>query len=153
NVLMTAAHCGYNDYAGNLPDKVATFKVARGGGWSDSESFLCHKVFTTWGGGSVGGPYDLMALYCDPNARGENPGDKYGYLDFDPSTPTVGESIYSLWANSLDSTAEQDARIYSLGTVAAVGSASAKATLNMWGQPGASGSPHLNVANSRVLIG
>jgi hypothetical protein len=155
NILMTAGHCGFWDASGNLPDKNATFKTYRfeRSAGANTETFRCHPLLSTWGSRSAA--YDLALMYCDPNGFGENPGDKYGYLDLDTSAPTVGQALYSPWANDLVDTGEPDARLYSAGSVASLMTSTSDpfTHLTMWGQPGASGSPHLNAANHRILVG
>src|SRR5260370_21323505 len=142
NLMMSAAHCGYDDHT-------ALFKVYRRGGHYDQETFICHKLFQTL----AAVPYDLQVQYCDPNERGENAGDKYGYLDFDLSTPTVGQDIYSLWVNDLGSPPEASAPSFSRGTRTAFSADNQFVDMHLWARPGSSGSPNINPANNRILIG
>jgi len=92
NIMMTASHCGNND-------RPATFWVYRNQDPAHliTEVFNCHILLnTSW-------KTDVTLHYCDPNAAGESPGDKYGYLDFDHSQPYVGQPVYSYWYNPINS--------------------------------------------------
>jgi hypothetical protein len=59
---------------------------------------------------------DLSLRFCDANSDGVNPGDKYGYLDFDPVSLPVGRQLYSIWSNH-GTPLPDGALIYSEGTV------------------------------------
>lgn len=152
NVYLTAAHCG-----GGGP---ITFRTYRNGGTSvsDTETFNCSYMVQTFN------DTDASIHYCAPNAAGQNPGDKYGYVDFDVSPPTVGQQIYSVSAN-LQATGSIpfDARMYATGQVTSVTGAghwftpnqapNSAVEMNLWGEGGMSGSPHFNAANHRMIIG
>ncbi|MFI5296844.1 MAG: trypsin-like serine peptidase [Polyangiales bacterium] len=116
NIMMTAAHCGPDLNAAGL----GTLKFMTVHGQDPTqlnpETFNCHWLIRGWGGN------DIVLYKCDANAAGENPGDKYGYLDFDHSTPVVGQSVFSYWWNdvqhALGSGAPlQDAMLYSQGSI------------------------------------
>jgi hypothetical protein len=153
NVMMTAAHCGDGD-------PTATFFVYRNEDPTNlvTESFSCHILINTFWG------TDFTLHFCDPNAAGESPGDKYGYLDFDHSQPAIGQSVYSYWYNPIGSLGLPNAEIYSQGAVTSTttviwgGNVSTPMndpvgiSTDLWTQPGASGSPILNAANFRILI-
>jgi len=155
NMLMTAAHCGDND-------KTATFYTYRNQSPSEqsTESFYCHILLDTF-------PHtDIALAFCDPNAAGENPGDKYGYLDFDHSQPAVGENLFSYWYNPIVTLGVGWGEIYSIGKVTTTdtviwGPPGNDGPMNepvgigtdLWTQPGASGSPILNASNFRILVG
>ena len=154
NFMMTAAHCGDGDHW-------ATFYTYRNQDpkQQQTEAFYCHMLLNTFW------RTDMTLSFCDANGAGENPGDKYGYLDFDHSQPTVGEAVYSYWYNPVDSLGVGWGEIYSLGKVtdtAAViwGPAGTDGPMNepigigtdLWTQPGASGSAILNPANFRILV-
>lgn len=153
NVMMTAAHCGDGD-------PIATFFAYRDEDPMSlvTESFSCHILINTFWA------TDITLHFCDPNGAGENPGDKYGYLDFDHSQPVIGQSIYSYWYNPIASLGLSNAEIYSKGAVTSTttviwgGSVSTPMndpvgiSTDLWTEPGASGSPILNGANGRILI-
>jgi hypothetical protein len=153
NVMMTAAHCGPRD------TETMTFRTYRNGSTttSDAETFSC-----TWLGQTFS-ETDLSLHYCSPNGAGENPGDKYGYLDFDPSAPAVGQKVYSVWWNPIDGQTS-DARLYSEGNVTSTSYAgwftpggdpglAIGIETDVWGAPGSSGSVQINPVNHRALIG
>lgn len=152
NVLMTAAHCGQQR-------STAIFRtyrdvdVTRG----DQEAFVCDPLVSTFCDA------DTIFYHCRANANGENPGDKYGYLDFDTNVPAVGTDLFSVWSNSIDNLGigSQGALLYSPGKVTGTNDngwyvASNNATgitMDLWGQPGASGSSHVNPASGRIQVG
>jgi hypothetical protein len=163
NVYLTAAHCG----AGGA----ITFRTYRNGttSSSDTETFSCSYMVQTFL------DTDASIHYCAPNAAGQNPGDKYGYVDFDVNEPTVGQQLYSISAN-LQATGSVpfDARMYATGQVTSVTGAGCAAPIclpgeghwftpwqspntaiemNLWGEGGFSGSPHFNAANHRMVVG
>jgi hypothetical protein len=84
---------------------------------------------------------DLRLLFCEPNAAGESPGDKYGYLDFDlaygpnntidaaasRTRQQVGDPIYSSWHNHVDNLGTNH-MIYSTGVIYST-------TSEMWATP------------------
>jgi hypothetical protein len=153
NVMMTAAHCGPR------ASETMTFRTYRNGSTtsSDAETFSC-----TWLGQTFS-ETDLSLHFCSANAAGENPGDKYGYLDFDPSAPTVGQRVYSVWWNPIGSQTS-DARLYSEGKVTGTSYAgwftpggdpgqAIGIESDVWSAPGASGSVQINPLNHRALIG
>jgi len=128
NTMLTAAHCG----PGTRTD--ITFRAYRsagdacGGtdpGRQTGETFDCEYLLYSFADS------DLSILFCDPNDHGENPGDKYGYLDFDVvtgpdrvfdyaasrSTKLVpGTELYSVWTNPLDDIGGQH-MLYSQGSL------------------------------------
>ena len=108
NVLFTAAHCGDQD-------GTATFYTYQNANYNQlfQEQFTCHVLVNTFHHS------DVVLAFCDPNALGENPGDKYGYLDLDASAPTVNQSVRSFWYNPIGSLNLGWAEIYSEGAVTA----------------------------------
>lgn len=106
NILMSAAHCGQAEVLASFLGYAANNNTSTV--W---ENFNCHSLLSTWHSS------DLVLYYCDPNAAGQNPGDKYGYLDFDSRAPAVGSGVYSVWANPIASQSIADARLYSWGQV------------------------------------
>lgn len=110
NMLMTAAHCG------ETPEITASFLTyasnSSGAAAKRWEDFRCKSLVSTWHSS------DLVLYYCEPNAAGQSPGDKYGYFDFDTRPLSVGTQVYSLWGNPLETpTYEYDVRFYSRGQV------------------------------------
>jgi hypothetical protein len=152
NIYFTAAHCG------GPPGAPILFRTYRSGGpsASDTEAFPCTELLQTFN------DTDGAVFFCQPNAAGENPGDKYGYVDFDTSTPTVGQQVYSISANAIvNGSVPWDARMYTTGQVTSVTdngwfvpdiSPNTGMSMNLWGEPGMSGSPHFNAANHKMLI-
>jgi len=154
NLLMTAAHCGAND------SRTATFLTYRdGGAWADREDFACSYLLQT------ATDTDLVLYYCWPNAAGDNPGDKYGYLDLDTSMPSVGQTVYSVWGNQqVTGSVGYDERMYSTGTVtsttagdgecwAAHGTLADATITDTWGEGGVSGSPQIDTGTHQIVIG
>jgi hypothetical protein len=155
NFMMTASHC-------DDTDRRAIFYTYRNQDQTKlvTESFNCHVLLNTFW------RTDITLHFCDPNAAGENPGDKYGYLDFDVSTPAVGQTVYSYWYNPINSLGLGNAEIFSQGSVfsnSAViwGPQGVGAPMNepigigsdLWSQPGCSGSALINPANHRIIAG
>lgn len=152
NVFFSAAHCGGG------PTTI-TFRTYRNGSTatSDTEAFTCDAMEQTFN------DTDGVLFFCWPNAAGENPGDKYGYVDFDVSPPVVGQQIYSISANNQQNgSLPFDTRMFANGQVTSVTGAghwftpsSAPNTgveMNVWGEGGMSGSPHFNAANGKMII-
>ena len=72
----------------------------------------CRSLLSTWHSS------DLILYFCDPNAAGESPGDKYGYFDLETGPLPIGAGLYSVWANPLDTpTSEYDVRFFSRGKI------------------------------------
>lgn len=152
NIYFTASHCG-------APANVQIlFRTYRNGSTasSDTEAFTCNQLIQTYN------DTDGSLFYCAPNAVGQNPGDKYGYVDFDVSTPTVGQQVYSISANPTENgSVPWDARMYVTGQVASTSDnnwhvpnadPNTGMNMNLWGELGMSGSPHFNAANHKMII-
>jgi hypothetical protein len=117
NVMMTAAHCGQ----GNTN---AVFRLYTASNTQMTESFACQYLLHTFSDS------DLTLYWCSANASGENPGDKYGYDDFDivinPTTGfdytasrnlrTLSTNLYSIWMNPIADLGPGWYSIYSEGT-------------------------------------
>ncbi|MEM7230619.1 MAG: dockerin type I domain-containing protein [Planctomycetota bacterium] len=121
NVLLSAAHC-------SAADRNVTFRVYTGSTVQATERFfaryLTHSFPDT----------DLVLYYVQPNSRGENPGDKYGYLDFDvvydmngrvarPASAGLharGSEVYAVWTNPITSIGGGWHMIYSRGDVTSI---------------------------------
>ncbi len=128
NVLITAAHCR----SGNA---TADFRVYVSPTDQRGERFQCSYLLHTWP------EMDLLAYWCFPNSTGENPGDKWGYVDFELSyrlngavdharsrnLVQVGDPLVSLWWNAIGATG--DHTIYSRGKVT-------DTSRNLWANPG-----------------
>jgi hypothetical protein len=151
NVYFTAAHCGGG------PTSIS-FRTYRNGSTasSDTESFTCDAMEQTYN------DTDGVLFYCWPNAAGENPGDKYGYVDFDVTPPTVGQQIYSISANNWNTgPLPFDTRLFANGQITSVtdtgwfapsSAPNTAVAMNLWGEPGMSGSPHFSAANHHMII-
>lgn len=134
NVMMSAAHCS------GAPKTIA-FRLYRTLTTIDSENFNCRYLTHSYP------ETDLILFYCDPNAAGENPGDKYGYVDFDidvtaaggldylasKSRVAVGTNIYKSWQNPITNLGINNAMLYSSGSISSI-------TDNGWYTPDNSGS-------------
>jgi hypothetical protein len=156
NMLMTASHCGDTD-------RYATFHLYRNLNYSQptTESFYCRILLNTFHHS------DIALLFCDPNSSGENPGDKYGYLDFDVSAPTLNEQLYSFWYNPIVSLGLGWDLIYSNGKVTDTSAniwgpnPTDSGPINepdgigtdIWSQPGCSGSSIIRASNNRITVG
>ncbi len=147
NVLMTAAHCGIRD----------SIKIEFRG-YADAnrtrpfvDAFRCSYMLQTFD------KTDLVLYWCAPNGA-DNPGDVYGYLDFETRAPAIGDDVYSLWTNPVGSTGTH--LLYSEGEVTSVthtgwfteGTATGTTT-STWSDHGSSGSPQLDANTHRILIG
>ncbi len=175
NTLMTASHCGASR-DGN-PFGVCFFAYEASDisqkeyECFDDCQYLVHTFPNT----------DLTIAYCPPNSDGESPGDKYGYLDFDPSVPQLGQSMESIWINPIDDVGGGRHLLYSSGQVTRINTANHWSNESMvalggsngcndssfpnywefahvtessvYAFPGASGSPVLNPANGDIILG
>jgi hypothetical protein len=156
NIMLTAAHCGDPD------TRSFTFYAYRDESVSSlaTEKFRCRLLLNTFH------QTDMTLHYCDPNAAGENPGDKYGYLDLDVTQPVVNSAVLSAWFNPVTSLGLKQAQLFSRGKVTATnvgiwGSSGAGGPqneligigLDLWSQPGCSGSAIVNASNTRVIAG
>ena len=137
--LMTAAHC-------SGADKSIKFRLyASYGGLAASYSGvrLPEEVFTCKYLTHAYPDMDLILFDCAPNEKGESPGDKYGYLDFDvkygPNGKVdfaqqarqhlaPGDKLYSIWANPVDSLGGIWHMLFSDGAIASNSS-------NVWSNP------------------
>lgn len=123
NVMMSAGHC-----AGETPD--VTFHLYPAAATQIRERFSCEYLVTTWP------DMDLQLFWCDPNTDGENPGDKYGYIDFDivvdwttsnfdytasRARLVMDAPVYSNWGNSITSVGGGWHLIYSEGVINRLG--------------------------------
>ncbi len=171
NVMLTAGHCGGGPYTASFmlyPHANSTDK--------NFENFDCTILGMTWYSS------DLSMYYCAPNTEGVNPGDKYGYFDFDTSPIVAGSTrVYSIWANPLDTPlpSQYDVRFYSQGVVTSTTELGTYTTdpsrvqlgsdglpdfttggqrpigigTDLWCNGGASGSAQINAVTHRYLIG
>lgn len=165
NILMSAAHCGGN----SNPGWRAAFRTTQSSGTINNEIFNCTWILQNLGDS------DVSLFFCGPNAAGESPGDKYGYLDFDTSTVQLNQSVVTLWRNAFPSadgtTIPIGSVLYSRGNVIDGGGGSvtgsilgsgypspvsgppSRVVVRRYGEQGQSGSVTLNAANYRILIG
>jgi hypothetical protein len=141
NVMFSASHCAAATSA------TATFRTYRNlTTTSDTETFQCSYMIQTYI------DTDGLLYDCAPNAAGQNPGDKYGYADFDVSTPAVGQAIYSVSSNpNQNGSIAYDARMYATGKITSTNgnqwfvpdhNPNTGITMDLWGEGGMSGSPH-----------
>ena len=150
NTVMTAAHCGFNA-------SLFAFVLYREMDFRQPqiETVRCNPLYQTFA------DTDLHLLYCPP-INGVNPGDKYGYLDFDARSPMVGESVYSVWKNPVDNLGRNEQMLYSDGRVVSLkaptwatptGFDNTATETNLWGRVNASGSSQISSKSHRVLVG
>jgi hypothetical protein len=119
NVMMTAGHCGQ----GNVN---ANWRLYTAANTQMVESFSCQYLLHTFPN------TDLTLYWCSANGSGENPGDKYGYIDFDlvidpvngfdnnayaasRNLLTLGTDLYSIWMNPIDTLGPGQYSIFSEG--------------------------------------
>jgi len=156
NTLMTAAHCGFYDTIR------IRFRAYRNTSTSQpvSEEYTCVSLLQSFS------DTDLQLYHC-PTLNGVNPGDKFGYLDFDRSAPRVGDKLFSVWSNPLGT--RPDERFFSDGAISQTNvsdcgggqpcwfapdaNPNIALSIDMYSEPGASGSPHVNPANGRIKVG
>lgn len=153
NIMMTATHC-------DDVDRFATFFTYRNQDPFQlvAERFFCRVLLNTYAGS------DILLYACDPNAFGESPGDKYGYLDFDTAQPYVGQKVYSYWYNPIVTLGLNPALIYSRGkvtsTTEAIWGLDADGPpitqpigihADLWSQQGCSGSAIVDATNHRIV--
>jgi hypothetical protein len=79
NVMMTASHCGAGDATIDFFMHVSNDKYAN----FQTDRYSCQRLLR------MHDDTDLMLYWC-PAKDGVNPGDKYGYLDFEVSITTTG---------------------------------------------------------------
>lgn len=169
NVMLTAAHCS------GAP-KVAQFRTYSTETNTVVDDFDCEYLEGNFPEG------DVVLFYCAPNAAGENPGDKYGYVDFDieltpdglldyaPSKAKVSSSapVYSVWWNPITGVTS-NAMLYSEGEVTNTTSThwfslggdgcqesddiGRGASADLWSNGGCSGSSILSATSHRLLLG
>ncbi|QSQ11001.1 PAN domain-containing protein [Myxococcus landrumensis] len=172
NFMLTAAHCG------GLPELTLSFLTyAEDNNTAKRfEDFNCKLLYNTWHSS------DLSLYFCPPNASGVSPGDKYGYLDFETSALSVGQPVYSIWGNPLDTPtpSQYDVRFLSKGTITSTTSMGTFTTdpafvqvnpstglpdyttsherpigisTNLWSNYGASGSSQLSATTHKIVVG
>ena len=93
NFVLTAAHCGPAEAAPNQNGALTFMTFRNNETERNTEMFQCRRLIHGWP------RHDLAVAFCDPNAAGVNPGDKYGYIDVETRAPAVGDSVYSVWWN------------------------------------------------------
>jgi hypothetical protein len=161
NFVLTAAHCGPAEAAANQTGTLRFMTYRANETERNTETFQCRRLIHGWP------RHDLAVLFCDPNGAGVNPGDKYGYLDFETRSPVVGDSVYSIWWNAVDTGATGTTMVplYSPGKVTRTngviwsGILGAPAgtpvgiEMDTWAQPGASGSSNIDANTHRILVG
>ncbi|MBX3193113.1 MAG: trypsin-like peptidase domain-containing protein [Labilithrix sp.] len=161
NIVLTAAHCGPAEAAPSQTSGLTFMTYRANETERNTETFQCRRLIHGWP------RHDLAVLYCDPNAAGVSPGDKYGYLDFETRAPAVGDSVYSIWWNAVDNGAtgstmvplysagkvtQTNATIWS-GILGAPAGTPVGIKMDTWAQPGASGSSNVDANTHRILVG
>lgn len=152
NIVLSAAHCGYYDQV--FAFFGYRFQTPNG---RRLQHVSCSPLYQTFS------DTDMILMHC-PSVGGVNPGDEFGYVDFDPRPVAVGDSVYSLWKNPVDELQPPSFEhlLYSEGEVMST-------TANGWFVPdthpgigiftdlygalGASGSAQLSSDTHRILIG
>lgn len=168
NVMLTAAHC-HGDR------KTAVFRAYVSENNQRMESFNCDYLLHTWP------ENDFAVHWCFANASGENPGDKWGYVDFEFDILPNGQlnhnrsrdfvqpddDIYSIWWNPLTDIGG-DHLLYSEGQITDIfaglwanpgGDPCSQddddkigIASNVWGAGGASGSLQFSSITGRSLL-
>jgi Trypsin len=172
NTLLTAAHCYDKSSRLTINFRVYSPETEK----QFVESYTCTYLTHSWP------DTDIILYDCPANAKGENPGDIYGYLDFEisfdhdgrvnPGPPNEGESLYSVWTNPITSLKDSiQHMLYSKGTVtnneadfwASPGKDDPKCggkerrkigvSTDLWSQRGASGSSQISPSTHRLVLG
>lgn len=168
NVLLSAAHCPHeSSKLDRRPNSAtASFRTYsnRDITTHTDEDFECLELLSTHS------QSDTKLWYCEPNDSGENPGDKYGYLDisvFDNSSDgdggdlSVGDELFKVWRNDIDDININDAVLFSTGEVLCKdqgmwfvpdGGAEGLRT-SLWARSGGSGAATINPATRRLAAG
>jgi hypothetical protein len=168
NVFMTASHCGSGDATIHFLAHTAVEKYTT----AQLDSFPCQRLLR------MHDDTDLMLYFCPPR-DGLNPGDKYGYLDFEVAHTTLGvlDVPASLgravvdtptrivwWNNLVEPTAVMDAVLLSEGKVTSRAETTSWPSIqggcnstpapilrtNAWVKQGVSGSATLSIRNRIV---
>jgi hypothetical protein len=161
NFVLTAAHCGPAEAAPNQNGALTFMTFRNNETERNTEMFQCRRLIHGWP------RHDLAVAFCDPNAAGVNPGDKYGYVDVEIRAPAVGDSVYSVWWNpviggrtgglfvplfSAGNVVQTNAKIWS-GILGAPAGTNVGIFMDTWAQPGASGSSNIDINTHRILVG
>ncbi|MCH9687087.1 MAG: hypothetical protein K0V04_36970, partial [Deltaproteobacteria bacterium] len=131
NMLITAAHCGAD---GNITlDATGRVYRERDITQPQTEVFDCNLLFHTF-------PETDMAIYhCPDPAFGPSLGDRFGWVDVEPTDPAQYSSVFSVFSNNIDNVAGGAASLLTLGFVSETNVA------NSWTNPN---SPHGSVVDS-----
>ncbi|MEO8672911.1 MAG: trypsin-like peptidase domain-containing protein [Tahibacter sp.] len=162
NIVLTAAHCGPAEGAANQNANLRFVTYRDNETQRNQEIFTCRRLIHGW-------PlHDLSLAWCDPNAAGINPGDKYGYLDVETRAPLIGDRVYSIWWNPVTQGATGSAMVplFSSGFVKQTnatiwggilpGWPAGKPVgirMDTWAAPGASGGGNVDINTHRLLVG
>lgn len=162
NIVLTAAHCGPAEADANQNARLRFVTYRNSETQRNEEIFYCRRLIHGW-------PlHDLALAWCDPNASGVNPGDKYGYLDVETRAPLVGDYVYSVWWNPVTQGATGSAMVplFSRGTVRQTNATIWGGILPGWpaGHPvgirmdtwatlGSSGGGNIDINTHRLLVG
>ena len=168
NVMLSASHC-HGDR------KTAVFRAYVSENDQRTESFNCDYLFHTWP------ETDISVHWCFANNAGENPGDKWGYVDYELDILPNGQvnhnrsrdfvqpddDIYSIWWNPIDDIGG-DHLLYSEGRITDIfvsfwanpggdhceqnDDVNIGIHSNVWGAGGASGSLQISAITGRVLL-
>jgi|JI10StandDraft_1071094.scaffolds.fasta_scaffold223753_1 V8-like Glu-specific endopeptidase len=153
--FMTAAHCGPRD--NHTIEFIQYREEGRTAIAQTKTRYTCHWLVQTFGDS------DLSLYDCPPTSpNGLGPGDVFGYLDFAPGRPAAPSSVYSVWWNPLGSDGGADHSFYSPGVVDQVNdngwwvpdaAPNTGIFTTTWTEVGASGSPQLDAATHRIVVG
>lgn len=170
NVMMTAAHCGFND------DRLLRFTYVTEFGAPDSQNratvrslqwiYPCRRLLQSFADAATAS--DLMLYYCPNNTSGLGPGDIYGWVDFDASDVSVGQLVGSVFTTDSPSPPTSSPWVapgvpfatpqYGFGGVLLNARQSCSSTdppvaVDIPGEGGNSGSVMFNVTNWRANVG
>lgn len=156
DVLQTADHCGSDSNAQGL----AHFITYNESGSNSSvpgniETFTCDKMVGSYNDS------DLQYLRCQPNAAGELPGIKYGYLDYDPTVVAIEDEVLSYWWNPVTSLGLNWQIIVSNGEIYdqttgcwyCINGSTPQQKTDAWGDHGGSGRVFLDPNSHRIILG
>ena len=168
NVMLTAAHC-HGDR------KTAVFRAYLSENDQRTEAFNCDYLLHTWP------ENDFAVHWCFANTSGENPGDNWGYVDFELDLLPNGrvhynrsrsfvqpdDEVYSIWWNPLTNVGG-DHLLYSEGRITDIFAPlwanpgghhcdqddddDVGVRSDVWGAGGASGSLQLSALTGRAVL-
>ncbi len=134
NMLITAAHCGAD---GNLTlDATGRVYRERDLLQPQTEVFDCNLLFHTFP------ETDLAIYHCPDPAFGQSLGDRFGWVDVEPTDPAQYSYVFSVFSNGINDIAGVGA-----ASLLTMGFVSETNVANSWPNPN---SPHGSVVDSQA---